>query len=160
MMVSVVNVFWRVRDAREEPGSLKSNMSVGADTAHEEVDAAVGLDFLFIAFSFRLNFVADTPNRFNILRSIGSIVQFLAQMPDMHSNCAAVFRVVFIFPNCMKQFLNTYNIPRQRKLTSFPMMMWKKAHSRFHMRITSDLSNIRKRKRDSARLLDKVASNA
>ena len=36
--------------------------------------------------------------------------KFLAQMPDMHSNCAAVFRVVFIFPNRMKQFLNAYNI--------------------------------------------------
>ena len=68
-------------------------------------------DFLFIAYSFRLNFVANTPNRFNILWSIGSVFQFLTQMPDMHSNCAAVFRVVFIFPNCMKQFLNTYNIP-------------------------------------------------
>ena len=32
------------------------------------------------------------------------------------------------------------------KLTSFPMMKWKKVHSRFHMRIMNGLSNIWKRK--------------
>ena len=121
---------------------LQSSLS-----SHIVLLLASAFDFLFIAYPFLLNFVANTQNRFNILQSIVSIFQFLTQMPDMHSNCAAVFRVVFIFPNCMKQFLNTYNIPRQRKLTSFPMMMWKKAHRAVvHMRITSDLSNIRKRK--------------
>ena len=42
-------------------------------------------------------------------------------------------------------------------MTSFPMMKWKKAHSRFHTRITSDLSSIWKRKNPPAILPIQIA---
>ena len=49
MIVSWVRVFTRVREVSDEPGFVECDMTVGANTAHKEVDAAVLLDFSFEA---------------------------------------------------------------------------------------------------------------
>ena len=80
------------------------------------------------------------------LQAFLDLLTFGGEFPDGKVRKGYSKDYIHSFSAVLQQSFRFAVFPKQRKLTSFPMMKSKMAHSRFHMRIMSDLSSIWKRK--------------